>query len=177
MSNHLRWLQSAAPSSSPGVEQVRTGGFKPRFDLLILNSLPGRLFVRRHVCDAITDSDCASVPGQAQIRSCKHHRNHRAATAVRLSEVDASGDALSAPIHCLTRAASTLGMGRRIMADRRRSRTRRGPRHWARARPTNDGRSVNGPDASLRAFVHALARQVARECFELELKRQPRSIQ
>ena len=47
----------------------------------------------------ITESDCASVPGQAQIRPCTTRPNHHAATAVRLSEVDASGDALSAPIH------------------------------------------------------------------------------
>jgi hypothetical protein len=46
----------------------------------------------------ITESDCASVPGQAQIRPCTTRPNHHAATAVRLSEVDASGDALSAPI-------------------------------------------------------------------------------
>lgn len=48
----------------------------------------------------ITEPDCASASGQAQIPSCKHCRNHHAATAIRLSEVDASGDALSAPIHC-----------------------------------------------------------------------------
>jgi hypothetical protein len=46
----------------------------------------------------MTEPDCASASGQAQIRSCKQHRNHHAATATRLSEVDASGDALSAPI-------------------------------------------------------------------------------
>ncbi len=45
-----------------------------------------------------TESDCASVSGQAQIRSCTTRPIHHAATALRLSEVDASGDALSAPI-------------------------------------------------------------------------------
>jgi hypothetical protein len=45
-----------------------------------------------------TESDCASVSGHAQIRPCTTRPNHHAATAVRLSEVDASGDALSAPI-------------------------------------------------------------------------------
>ena len=45
-----------------------------------------------------TESDFASVSGQAQIRPCTTRSNHHAATAVRLSEVDASGDALSAPI-------------------------------------------------------------------------------
>ena len=32
----------------------------------------------------MTKPDCASASGQAQIRSCKHHRNHHAATATRL---------------------------------------------------------------------------------------------
>jgi hypothetical protein len=43
----------------------------------------------------------ASRP-QARCRSGRRtvRRNHHAVTAVRLSEVDASGDALSAPIHC-----------------------------------------------------------------------------
>jgi hypothetical protein len=41
----------------------------------------------------------------------------------------------------------------------------------------DSGSNANGADASLRAFVRALARQAARECFELELKRHPRSIQ
>jgi hypothetical protein len=36
----------------------------------ILNSLPGCLFVRRHVRESTTESDCASVPGQSQIRPC-----------------------------------------------------------------------------------------------------------
>ena len=45
-----------------------------------------------------TESDCASVSGQAQIRPSTTRPSHHAATAVRLSEVDASGAALSAPI-------------------------------------------------------------------------------
>ena len=36
--------------------------------------------------------------------------------------------------------------------------------------PKNHGSGSTGADASLRAFVRALARQAARECFELELK-------
>ena len=91
-------LQFAAPSTSPGVEHVRIGGLRPRFvphfsnHLLVLCS-----------CDVtsakpMTESDCASASGQAQIRLCKHHRNYRAATAIRLSDVDASGTAHSAPI-------------------------------------------------------------------------------
>jgi hypothetical protein len=68
-------------------------------------------------------------------------------------------------------------MGRRIMAERRRPRTRRDRRYGVRARVKDSGRSGNGADASLRAFVRALARQAARECFELELKQRSRTIQ
>ena len=64
----------------------------------LLNPLPGCLTVRRHVREPTTESDYASVSGQAQIRPCTARPHHHAATAVRLSEVDASGDALSAPI-------------------------------------------------------------------------------
>ena len=99
LSDHLRRLQFAAPSTSPDLEHVRTGGLRPRFVPHFSNPLPGCLFVRRHVRETDHESDCASVPGQAQIRPCTTRPNHRAATAVRLSEVDASGDALSAPIH------------------------------------------------------------------------------
>ena len=41
----------------------------------------------------------------------------------------------------------------------------------------DNGRNGNSADASLRAFVRALARQAARECFELELKQRSRTIQ
>ena len=61
-------------------------------------SLPGCLSVRHHVHESTTESDCASVSDQAQIRPCTTRPHHHAATATRLSEVDASGDALSAPI-------------------------------------------------------------------------------
>jgi len=64
----------------------------------VLNSLPGCLFVRRHVREADNRIGLRSVSGQAQIRPCTARPLHHAATAVRLSEVDASGDALSAPI-------------------------------------------------------------------------------
>ena len=56
------------------------------------------------------------------------------------------------------------------MAERRRRRTGSGRRNWVRARAKNIGHSTNGADESLRAFIRALARQAARECFELELK-------
>jgi hypothetical protein len=68
-------------------------------------------------------------------------------------------------------------MGGRIMADRRRSRTGRVRRYWVRARAKNGDDSNTPGDASLRAFVRALARQAARECFELELKQRSRTIQ
>ena len=41
-------------------------------------------------------------------------------------------------------------------------------RNWVRARAKDIGRSTNRADESLREFVCALARQAARECFELE---------
>jgi hypothetical protein len=63
------------------------------------------------------------------------------------------------------------------MAERRRPRTGRGRRYWARARTKAIGRSGNGADASLRAFVRALARQAARECFEQELKQRQQTIE
>jgi hypothetical protein len=96
----LRWLQLAAPSTSPDVEHVRIGGLRPRFVPYF-----SRHFLVVCSCDVksakpMTESDCASVPGQAQIRPCTTRLNHHPATAVRLSEVDASGEALSAPTHC-----------------------------------------------------------------------------
>jgi hypothetical protein len=39
------------------------------------------------------------------------------------------------------------------------------------------GSNANSADATLRAFVRALARQAARECFEGELKQRSRMIQ
>jgi hypothetical protein len=63
------------------------------------------------------------------------------------------------------------------MANSRRSRTGRGRRYWVRARPKNDQGDSTGADPSVRAFVRALARQTARECFELELKRRSQRIE
>ena len=59
---------------------------------------PGRLLVRRHVRE--TDIETGLRFGQRPGADPTVHdtSNHHAATAVRLSEVDASGDALSAPI-------------------------------------------------------------------------------
>jgi hypothetical protein len=39
------------------------------------------------------------------------------------------------------------------------------------------GRKSDSADSSLRAFVRTLARQAARECFELELKQRSTGIQ
>ena len=58
------------------------------------------------------------------------------------------------------------------------ARTGRGRRHRGRARAKDIARSTPmARTQSLRAFVRALARQAARECFELELKQQSRTIQ
>ena len=70
LSDHLRRLQFAAPSTSPDVEHVRIGGLRPRFVPHFSNH-----FLVVCSCDVtsakpITESDCASVPGQAQIRPC-----------------------------------------------------------------------------------------------------------
>jgi hypothetical protein len=63
------------------------------------------------------------------------------------------------------------------MAERRRPRTRRGRQSWTRAQARNTGRADNAADVSLRAFVRALARQAARECFERELKQRSPGVQ
>jgi len=68
-------------------------------------------------------------------------------------------------------------MGRRIMAERRRSRAKRDQQPQVRDRAKDSGSTVNDADASLRVFVRALARQAARECFKLELKQRPKTIQ
>jgi hypothetical protein len=41
----------------------------------------------------------------------------------------------------------------------------------------DSGRKSDRADSSLRAFVRALARQAARECFELELKQRSSGTQ
>lgn len=66
---------------------------------LLLKPLPRCLFVRRHVRE--TDNRVGLRLGPRPGADPTVHRtsNHHAATAVRLSEVDASGDALSAPTH------------------------------------------------------------------------------
>ena len=144
---------------------------------LLLKALQGCLFVRRHVRE--TDNRIGlrfgARPGADPTvhHTSKSSRCH-GGTPVRSRCV---GRCAQRAHSLRTTAASTLGMGRRIMAERRRPRTRRGRRYGVRARVKDGGRSDHGADVSLRAFVRALARQAARECFELELKRQPRSIQ
>ena len=65
---------------------------------LFSSHFPGCLFVRRHVRE--TDNRIGLRFGLRPGADPTVHdtSNHHAATAVRLSEVDASGDALSAPI-------------------------------------------------------------------------------
>jgi hypothetical protein len=123
------------------------------------------------------EPDCASVSGQAQIRPAIHIE------IITLPRRYAGQMSMRQEPHPVRRvrfeqrATSTLEIGRRIMAQRRRSRRGRGRRYWARSRANDGGRRGNGADESLRAFVRALARQAARECFELELKQRPRTIQ
>ena len=62
------------------------------------NPLPGCPFVRRHVRETDNRIGLRFGPRPGADPTVHHTRNHHAATAVRLSEVDASGDALSAPI-------------------------------------------------------------------------------
>jgi hypothetical protein len=125
----------------------------------------------------MTESDCASVPGRAQIRPCNTSKSSRCHghTPVRCRCVGSRTQC--AHFQSGRTTTSTLRMGTRIMADRRRSRTRRGRRYWGRPRANDGGSTENGADASLRAFVRALARQAARECFEVELKQRSRTIQ
>ncbi len=63
-----------------------------------LKPLPGCPFVRRHVRDRGNRVGLRFGLRPAANPTVHGTSNHHAATAVRLSEVDASGDALSAPI-------------------------------------------------------------------------------
>jgi len=56
-------------------------------------------------------------------------------------------------------------MGRRIMGERRPSRTVRIRRYRGRTLAGNNAHRDTAAEASLRAFVRALARKTARECF------------
>jgi len=147
----------------------------------LLKPLPGCLFGRRHVREADNRIGLRFGPRPVADPPMQHHRNRHAATATRLSDVDASGAAPSAPISVRQNSGrtttSTLRMGRRIMAERRRSRAKRDQQPQVRDRAKDSGSTVNDADASLRVFVRALARQAARECFKLELKQRPKTIQ
>jgi hypothetical protein len=100
LADDLRRLPFAAPFTSPDVEHVRTGGPRPRVRSPILNSPLVVCSCDVTSAELITESDCASVPRPGANPTGHQRSDHHAATAVRLSEVDASGDALSAPIHC-----------------------------------------------------------------------------
>jgi hypothetical protein len=72
---------------------------------------------------------------------------------------------------------STINTGRRIMAERGRKRGKRARRVPPVVRRAATA-SIDAPgDEALRALVRILARQAARECFELELKQRSRTIQ
>jgi hypothetical protein len=89
---------SQPPSASPDVEHVRIGGLRPTVRSPLLKPLPGCPFVRRHVRETENRIGLRFVPRPGADPTVHHRFHHHAATAVRLSEVDASGDALSAPI-------------------------------------------------------------------------------
>jgi hypothetical protein len=125
----------------------------------------------------MTKPDCASVPGQAQIRPRNILRNDHAAAAIR-PPVSMRQERHSVRlIRFGQRAPSTLEIGRRIMSERRRTRTGRGRRYWVRGQPRTRADNGGEDDDALRAFVRVLARQAARECFEIELKQRPEKTQ
>ncbi len=166
-----------SPSTSPGVEHVRIAGLRPRFVPQVSNSLPGRRFVRCHVreSDDRTGLRFGLRPGADP--AVQPRRSRHAGEAIRRQCRCAKSCTQCARSQARTTAAPTLRMGRRIMAERRRPRTGRGRRHWTHARANDKGSRGASADASLRAFVRALARQAARECFELELNQQSGTIQ
>ncbi len=67
--------------------------------LPLLKPLPGCPFVRRHVRGTDNRIGLRFGPRPGADPTVHQTSNHHAATAIRLSEVDTSGDALSAPIH------------------------------------------------------------------------------
>jgi hypothetical protein len=100
MSDHLRRLQFCSPLhiARCGARSNRRSQATVRS--LLLNPLPGYLSVRRHVREIDNRIGLRFGPRPGADPTVHHtSQNHHAATAVRLSEVDASGDALSAPIH------------------------------------------------------------------------------
>jgi hypothetical protein len=177
MSDHLRRLQFCSPLhiARCGARSNRRSQATVRS--LLLKALPGCLFVRRQVRE--TDDRIGLRFGPRPGADPTVHHTSKSSpchggTPVRSRCVGRSAQRA----HSLrTTAASTVGMGRRIMAERRRPRTGRGRRYRVRARVRDSGSNASGADASLRAFVRALARQAARECFELELKQRSRTIQ
>ena len=85
----------AAPSTSPDVEHIRIVGLRPRFVLHFSDLI--MVVCSCDVTSANRRSNRTACRPQATRRSGSRN-HHDAAMAVRLSEVDASGDALSAPI-------------------------------------------------------------------------------
>ena len=87
----------AAPSTSPDVEHVRIGGLRPWF---VPSSQTTSWLSDGATSRPRTDNPIGLRFGLRPGADPTVHdtSNHHAATAIRLSEVDASGDALSAPI-------------------------------------------------------------------------------
>ena len=146
---------------------LRIGGLRPRF-VSSLDSLPGRRLARRHVRGSKRSERTALRPqARAPDPSTLQIRHRHAATARRLSVVDASGAALSAA-HPLQNEQRETGIDVQAWAGV----------SW----PNDDGIGASGGDnidrtlartrttrvdaqcdEPLRAFVRALARQAARE--------------
>ena len=138
LSNSLRRLRPATPFTSPDVEPSNrrpqvTIRFHSRFTSWSPTRATTRPRNRRSKRTALRPQARAPDPAALQDR----HRH--AATARRLSVVDASEPHSVLPIHAERHAkpASTLNMGRRIMAERRRHRRERRRQHRPHVR-TND---------------------------------------
>jgi hypothetical protein len=137
----------------------------------------GLSFARFDVREPTTKPDCPSASGQVQIRSCKPLTSSRCLGDTPASRSMRQEPHPVRPFHCGRTTTSTIRMGRRIMAERRRRRTGPSRRNRGRAPAKDIEHRTNGADESLRVFIRALARQAARECFELEVKQRSRTIQ
>ena len=143
----------------------------------LLKPLPGCLFVRRHVRE--TDNRIGLRFGlrPGADPTVHHTSNHHAATAVRLSEVDASGDALSAPIHReQQRHRRSEWAGVSWPKDDDHERDAAGGIGFALVRRTADAAATAQTRRFARSFVPWRGRPHA-SASSLELKRRSRTIQ
>ncbi len=136
---------SQPPPHRPMWSSVRIGGLRPRFVPHFSNHFLVRLLVRRHVREA---DDRIGLrfglrPG-ADPLAYTRFRNHHAATAIRLSDVDASGAALSAPTSTADerrhRRSGWAGVSWPKDDDAERD---AGGGNWVRARAKEIGRSAD----------------------------------